>query len=78
MRPQAPYLTNFDRDLAGVVAWRRRRLKRAGFDPTLADALAADRRADLHALIELVDRGCPPTIAARILAPLDSQHGPPE
>jgi hypothetical protein len=38
--------------------------------------LANDRRFDLHAVLELVDRGCPPELAARILAPLnDSQDG---
>jgi hypothetical protein len=64
-------------DLVGVVAWRRRRLERAGFDPQLADTLASDRRRDLHALLELVDRGCPPPLAARILAPLDQEaHAP--
>jgi hypothetical protein len=26
---------------------------------------------DLHALLELVDRGCAPDLAVRILAPLD-------
>ena len=62
-----------DRDLVGVVAWRRRRLERAGFAREVADALAADRRTDVHALLELVDRGCPPAVAARILAPLDTQ-----
>ena len=25
---------------------------------------------DLHALLELVDRGCPPRLAVRILAPI--------
>jgi hypothetical protein len=54
-----------------VVAWRHRRLERAGFDQALAASLAADRRADVHALLELVDRGCPPRLAGRILAPLD-------
>jgi hypothetical protein len=29
---------------------------------------------DLHALIELVERGCPPPLAARILAPLDHER----
>jgi hypothetical protein len=33
--------------------------------------VAVDNRYDLHALLELVDRGCPPALAARILAPLD-------
>jgi hypothetical protein len=58
-------------DSAVVVAWRRRRLERAGFPAPLACSLAADRRTDLHALLDLVDRGCPPGLAARILAPLD-------
>jgi hypothetical protein len=54
-----------------VAAWRRRRLERAGFDQALAASLAGDRRVDVHALLELVDRGCPPHLAGRILAPLD-------
>jgi hypothetical protein len=28
---------------------------------------------DVHALIELVERGCRPELAARILAPLDGE-----
>jgi hypothetical protein len=54
-----------------VVAWRRDRLEAAGFPGGLARALAEDRRVDLHALIELTERGCPPETAARIMAPLD-------
>ncbi|HEV2773959.1 MAG TPA: hypothetical protein VGV90_00060 [Solirubrobacteraceae bacterium] len=50
--------------------WRRRRLIAAGFDPRLAVELAAGD-ADLHELLVLVDRGCPPPLAARILAPLE-------
>ena len=50
--------------------WRRRRLIAAGFDAGLAVALA-DGDADLHELLVLVDRGCPPELAARILAPID-------
>ena len=56
---------------AGVVEWRRRRLERAGFGLEVAASFAADRRVDLHALLDLVDRGCPPHLAARIVAPLD-------
>jgi hypothetical protein len=37
----------------------------------MASQLAADPRYDLHALIELVDRGCSPELAVRILAPLE-------
>jgi hypothetical protein len=58
-------------DVRAVVAWRRRRLTDAGFARPLAAALAGDPRRDLHALIELVERGCTPELAARILAPLD-------
>jgi hypothetical protein len=54
-----------------VVSWRRRQLTGAGFALPLAARLARDARWDLHALIELVERGCPPRLAARILAPLD-------
>ena len=53
-----------------VVAWRRCRLVEAGFPELLARRLAATR-VDVHALLQLVDRGCPPELAARILAPLD-------
>lgn len=37
----------------------------------LAARLAPDPQYDLHALIELVERGCPPELAVRILAPLE-------
>jgi hypothetical protein len=53
-----------------VAAWRRCRLLEAGFSPELADVVAADGRFDLHALLELIDRGCPPALAVRIVAPL--------
>ena len=53
-----------------LAAWRRAILVRAGFDAHLADELAQDARVDLHDILELVDRGCPPDLAARILAPL--------
>jgi len=36
---------------------------------SLAQWVAADPGFDLHALLELVDRGCPPALAVRILAP---------
>jgi hypothetical protein len=55
---------------ADVSAWRQRVLSHAGFDAELAARLAGDQRYDLHSLLNLVDRGCPPCVAARILAPL--------
>jgi hypothetical protein len=51
--------------------WRRARLIEAGFGPGLATRLGWDGRVDVHDLLELVDRGCPPELAARIAAPLD-------
>ena len=56
-----------------VVGWRRRQLVRAGFAPPLAARLAKDGRYDLHGLIELAERGCPPELAVRVLAPLDEE-----
>ena len=55
--------------------WRRARLMQAGFSPELATSLGFDGRIDLHDVLELVDRGCPPHLAARILAPLDEEPG---
>ena len=57
--------------LPSTLEWRACRLVDAGFPRGLALRLARDTRYDLHALIELVERGCPPSLAARILAPLD-------
>jgi hypothetical protein len=54
-----------------VFAWRACRLREAGFPADLADEVAA-QRVDLHALLQLVDAGCPPKLAARILSPLDT------
>jgi hypothetical protein len=59
-----------------LVEWRQRQLVRAGFEAGQARALARECSVDLHALIELVERGCPPALAARILAPLDHEVSP--
>jgi hypothetical protein len=63
-------------ELGAVVGWRRGRLVAAGFGPDMAGLLAQDCRIDIHAILELIDRGCPPVLAARILAPLDDQPRP--
>jgi hypothetical protein len=57
--------------------WRADRLLAAGFTSGLAQHLAGHEQVDVHALLELVDRGCPPHLAARILAPLDEDPAPP-
>jgi hypothetical protein len=56
-----------------VVRWRRQQLLHAGFGDALATRLAGDHRWNIHAAIELVERGCPPETAARILAPLEHE-----
>ena len=53
-----------------VVRWRCEQLVESGFPLPLAVAIARDGHYDLHALIELVERGCEPNLAARILAPV--------
>ena len=63
--------TSGGRGAAAPVEWRCDRLVDAGFPRGLATRLARDAGYDLHALIELVEQGCPPSLAARILAPLD-------
>jgi hypothetical protein len=60
---------------ADVVAWRRCRLLEAGFPEALAVRLA-NAAVDVHALLQLVDRGCPPELAARILAPVGFRFEP--
>jgi Patatin-like phospholipase len=62
-----------------VMAWRTERLRTAGLPDDLAPRalrIACDRSYDLHALLELVDRGCPAGLAVRILAPIDEQRTP--
>ena len=58
-------------DMQSTITWRHDQLVHAGIDEELAEQLAEDRRYDLHALIELLERGCPPELAVRILAPLE-------
>ncbi len=55
---------------SAIGDWRTRRLAAAGFEPRVAAELAREPEVDLHALLVLLDRGCPPPLAARILAPL--------
>jgi hypothetical protein len=56
-----------------VVRWRRAQLVGSGFPLPLAARLAKDAGYDLHALIELAERGCRPELAVRILSPEDGE-----
>jgi hypothetical protein len=55
------------------VSWRRQRLLDAGFSLKSSEKLARDLRVDLHGLLDLVQGGCPPALAVRILAPVDNE-----
>lgn len=61
------------RDAQRFSQWRMKRLMALGFPIEIADQLAHDGQVDIHELLELVDRGCTPHLAARILAPLDGE-----
>jgi hypothetical protein len=50
-----------------VVAWRREQLRRAGCGRLEAEILAQQRDVDLHAAVELLERGCPSPVALKIL-----------
>ena len=50
-----------------VERWRHDELLRAGYAEDAARELAARLDVDLHSAVELVERGCPADIAARIL-----------
>jgi hypothetical protein len=54
-------------ELDRVERWRTAELMRVGFPGDDAVALAARLEIDLHEAIELVQRGCPPELAVRIL-----------
>ena len=54
-------------ELSEVEAWRRQALLRAGYDERAAAAIATRPEVDLHGAVDLVERGCPPDVAARIL-----------
>jgi hypothetical protein len=55
------------------VNWRQLELEQHGFPQLLAARIARDPRYDLRQLIALVDEGCPPTLAVRILSPLEEK-----
>ena len=54
-------------ELERVERWRTDELLRAGFDPASTSELATRLDVDLHAATELVDRGCSPQLALKIL-----------
>ena len=57
-------------DAAEAEDWRRAELVQCGFPHALAARVAGDERYDLQELIKLVEDGCAPALAVRILSPL--------
>jgi hypothetical protein len=55
-----------------MANWRRLELEQCGFPRPLAARVARDDRYDLQQLVELVEHGCAPELAVRILSPLDA------
>lgn len=66
-------MTPKQQDVQALENWRRLELVQRGFPESLARRVARDERYDLHQLIELVEHGCSPALAARILSPLDGR-----
>ena len=54
-------------EILRVLVWRFNQLCRSGFELELATTIATRLDVDLHAAINLVERGCPPETAGRIL-----------
>jgi hypothetical protein len=50
-----------------VERWRVEALEKVGYDPESAMQLAARPDVDLHQAVELVEAGCTPELALRIL-----------
>jgi hypothetical protein len=56
-----------DPELQRIERWRLETLERAGYPSTAAVELAVRHDVDLHGAIELVQQGCSPELALRIL-----------
>ena len=50
-----------------VEQWRADELERAGYEPATAAMLAVRTDIDLHRATSLIQHGCPPELALRIL-----------
>jgi hypothetical protein len=56
-----------DTELEKIERWRAEELERAGYGTRAAGRLAARHDIDLHYAVELLDLGCPPELAIKIL-----------
>lgn len=64
----APDITLIDQtETERIERWRAEELERAGYEPRAAGRLAVRHDVDLHAAVELLERGCPADLALKIL-----------
>jgi hypothetical protein len=54
-------------EIERIERWRAEELERAGYEPRAAGRLAVRHDIDLHFAVELLNRGCSPALALRIL-----------
>ncbi len=54
-------------ELERIDAWRAQALERAGYPAAAAAQLAARHEVDIREATALLERGCPPELAVRIL-----------
>jgi hypothetical protein len=50
-----------------IELWRTEELERAGYSQRAAGRLAPRHDVDLHLAVQLLERGCPPELALKIL-----------
>jgi len=65
MKPPATGRRAIDHDQSPEHRWRVSQLARLGIPRTLAEVYA--ERVDWHQIAKLVQRGCPPRLALRII-----------
>ncbi len=63
---QPAYLAD-DTDRERVIRWRVEQLASVGYSWPAAMVIAANTQIDLHEAVEIVQAGCHPEIAVRIL-----------
>jgi hypothetical protein len=56
-----------DTEQLQIELWRTEELERAGYSRRAAERLAARQDIDLHLAVGLLERGCSPELALRIL-----------
>ena len=56
-----------DTERERVIRWRVEQLARVGYSWPAAMVLAANTQVDLHLAVTLVQRGCRPEVAVKIL-----------